>query len=148
MKRDTYDLAGGGLLAAIGLFVAIYAAVYYDIGSLRRMGPGFFPALLGGVLAVLGLMIAIPAWTRAGPPVRIAWGEAIAVLVAILVFAAGLEPVGLVPVTLASVLIASIAAPDRRIGWRIVLALAVTALSVLVFHFGLKMTFPLWPGLL
>ncbi|WP_417807153.1 tripartite tricarboxylate transporter TctB family protein [Thioclava sp.] len=146
MKRDIPDLAGGLLLSVIGVFVLVYASTQYDIGSLRRMGPGFFPALLGGVLAVLGLMIALPAIARKGPPIRIAWKEALAVLIAILVFATGLERAGLVPVTLASVLIASIAAPDRRIGWRLALALIVTTLSVVVFHFGLKMTVPLWPG--
>ncbi|MBN2740542.1 MAG: tripartite tricarboxylate transporter TctB family protein [Rhodobacteraceae bacterium] len=146
MKRDIPDLAGGLLLSVIGVFVVLYASTQYDIGSLRRMGPGFFPALLGGVLAVLGLMIALPALARNGSPICIARKEALAVLMAILVFATGLERAGLVPVTLASVLIASIAAPDRRIGWRLALALIVTTLSVVVFHFGLKMTVPLWPG--
>jgi hypothetical protein len=147
MKRDIADLAGGAVLAAIGTFVAVYAVMHYDIGTLRRMGPGFFPALLGGVLLVLGLMIALPAWARGAVPVHIAWKDAVAVLTAILIFAAGLERGGLVLVTSAAVLIASIAAPDSRIGWRLVLAGVVTALSVLVFHFGLRMTVPLWPGL-
>jgi hypothetical protein len=43
-------------------------------------------------------------------------------------------------------LVASLAAPDRRIGWRLVLTCVVTALSVIVFHFGLRMTVPLWPA--
>ncbi|WP_372841291.1 tripartite tricarboxylate transporter TctB family protein [Phaeovulum sp.] len=146
MKHDIHDLAGGALLAAVGLFVALYAVEQYEIGSLRRMGPGFFPAVLGGVLALLGLIIALPAWARIGQWERIAWKEAAAVLAAILVFAAGLERAGLVTMTLVSVLIATSAAPDRRIGWRLVLALCVATLSVAVFHFGLKMTVPLWPG--
>ena len=112
MKHDIKDLAGGVLLAAIGLFVALYTAAQYDIGSLRRMGPGFFPALLGGVLAVLGLIIALPAWKRTGPPVQIAWKDTAAVLAAILVFATGLERVGLVPITVATVLIAPTTAPS------------------------------------
>jgi hypothetical protein len=110
------------------------------------MGPGFFTALLGGAIEVLGLMIAVPAWARGGATVHIAWKDAAAVLVAILVFATGLERGGLVLVTVATVLIGSLAAPDRRIGWRLVLAATVTALSVLVFHFGLRMTVPLWPA--
>ncbi|WP_050527071.1 tripartite tricarboxylate transporter TctB family protein [Pseudorhodobacter aquimaris] len=146
MKRDIPDLAGGAILAAIGLFIVIYAAVHYDMGSVRRMGPGFFPAMLGGVLAVLGLVIAVPAWMRAGQETPIAWKDALAVLVALLVFAAGVERGGLVPVTVATVLIASIAAPDRRLGWRVLLAVVVTLLSVLVFHYGLRMTVPLWPS--
>jgi hypothetical protein len=146
MKRDYQDLASGVILAAIGLAVAIYATASYEIGSLRHMGPGFFPAVLGSFLALLGLVIALPAWARTGHAVRIAWKEAGAVLVAILVFASGLERLGLVPVTAVTVLIASLAAQDRRIGWRLGLAVVVTALSVAVFHFGLKMTTPLWPG--
>ena len=146
MKRDIPDLAGGVILAAIGLLVTVYSLTHYEIGSLRRMGPGFFPALLGGVLAVLGGMIALPALGRRGRSVHIAWKECLAVLAAILVFAAGFDRLGLVIATLASVLIATLATPDRRIGWRIALALAVTVLSVAVFSVGLKMTVPLWPG--
>ncbi|WP_417280904.1 tripartite tricarboxylate transporter TctB family protein [Celeribacter sp.] len=146
MKRDIPDLVGGVLLAAIGLFVVFYTLAHYEIGSLRRMGPGFFPAVLGAALALLGGMVALPALARQGDAVQIAWKECLAVLAAILIFAAGLDRLGLVLVTLTSVLIASLAAPDRRVGWRIVLALVVTALSVAVFSFGLKMTVPLWPG--
>ncbi|TNE63205.1 MAG: tripartite tricarboxylate transporter TctB family protein [Rhodobacteraceae bacterium] len=146
MKRDIPDLVGGVLLAAIGLFVVFYTLAHYEIGSLRRMGPGFFPAVLGAALALLGGMVALPALARQGEAIHIAWKECLAVLAAILIFAAGLDRLGLVLVTLTSVLIASLAAPDRRIGWRIVLALVVTALSVAVFSFGLKMTVPLWPG--
>jgi hypothetical protein len=146
MKRDLPDLASGVVIAAIGLFIALYAGAHYDMGSLRRMGPGFFPVVLGAVLAVLGVIIARAGWRRAAEPGPIAWKDALAVLGAIVVFGAGLERLGLVPVTLLSVLLGSCAAPDRRIGWRVVLALVVTALSVLVFHFGLKMTVPLWPG--
>lgn len=146
MKRDIPDLVGGVLLAAIGLFVVFYALAHYEIGSLRRMGPGFFPTFLGAALTLLGVMVALPALARRGEAIRIAWKECLAVLAAILIFAAGLDRLGLVLVTLTSVLIASLAAPDRRIGWRIVLALVVTALSVAVFSFGLKMTVPLWPG--
>ncbi|WP_226553696.1 tripartite tricarboxylate transporter TctB family protein [Celeribacter naphthalenivorans] len=146
MKRDIPDLVGGVLLAAIGLFVVFYTLAHYEIGSLRRMGPGFFPTVLGAALALLGGMVALPALARQGEAIHIAWKEGLAVLAAILIFAAGLDRLGLVLVSLTSVLIASLAAPDRRIGWRIVLALVVTALSVAVFSFGLKMTVPLWPG--
>ncbi|NIZ10121.1 tripartite tricarboxylate transporter TctB family protein [Pseudooceanicola sp. HF7] len=147
MKRDIPDLAGGLILAAIGLFVTFYSVEQYDIGTMRRMGPGFFPVLLGGTLSVLGLIIALPALGRQGEAIRVAWKECLAVLAAILVFAAGLNSLGLVLATLISVLIATLATPNRRIGWRILLAGIVTTLSVGVFSFGLKMTVPLWPGL-
>lgn len=146
MKQGLEDLAGGMVLAAIGLFVALYAVANYDIGTLRRMGPGFFPVLLGGTLAILGLLIALRGWTLTGGGTHIAFKETFLVLAAIIVFALGLERAGLVVTTMTTALIASLATPDRRIGWRLVLAATVTLLSVAVFHFGLKMTLPLWPG--
>ncbi|MFD2173914.1 tripartite tricarboxylate transporter TctB family protein [Rhodobacter lacus] len=145
MRHDLHDLAGGVILTLIGLAVAGYAVATYDLGALRRMGPGFFPTVLGVGLAGLGAVIALSAWGRGARALTLAWKEALAVLTSIAVFAAGLERAGLVAVTFAAVLIATLAAPDRRIAWRLALALVITALSVLVFHFGLKMTAPLWP---
>ena len=68
--RDTRDLVGGLALTVIGLFAAYYAHEHYEIGNLRRMGPGFFPVSLGLTLAVLGVLVALPAWFRQGPVYR------------------------------------------------------------------------------
>ena len=50
MRRDLYDLGWGAALALTGLAVAGYAWASYDMGSLRRMGPGLFPVTLGLML--------------------------------------------------------------------------------------------------
>ena len=52
--RDRLDLTGGSLMVAVGLFAALYAR-QYEFGTLARMGPGFFPQVLGWVLVVLGV---------------------------------------------------------------------------------------------
>ena len=64
-QKDSIDIIGGLLLTATGLFAVIYAQTY-TFGTLSRMGPGYFPVVLGAVLAVLGLLVAIPAWFRVG----------------------------------------------------------------------------------
>lgn len=170
MRRDISDLAAGAILAAIGFGAAAYALNTYDFGTLRRMGPGFFPAVLGGGLGLLGLAIALPeavagraaardrgvqdaadrqdpgtAEAAPGQPTRAVLPEMAAVLGAILIFALGLERAGLAVSTAAAVLLATLAAPRPGIGWRLGLTAIVTALSVMVFHVGLKMTAPLWP---
>ncbi|MDO5658443.1 MAG: tripartite tricarboxylate transporter TctB family protein [Paracoccus sp. (in: a-proteobacteria)] len=147
MQRDWHDIAGGFALAAIGAAVAIYAAASYDLGSLRRMGPGFFPVMLGGLLAALGLVIALPAFGRAGEESPVALKELAAVLASVALFAFGLYRVGLVPATVASVLVASLAAPRGGVIWRLVLAVVVAGLTVLIFAVLLRMTLPLWPVL-
>ncbi len=60
------DYLASMVIGAIGVF-AIYEGQGYDIGSLTRMGPGFFPVCLGGVLIVIAMLIAIGArWMTAG----------------------------------------------------------------------------------
>ncbi len=147
MQRDWPDIFGGLILAALGAGAAGWAATYYDMGTLRRMGPGFFPVVLGGALCLLGLVVALPALRRSAPPVQIEPATALAVLAAIVIFALGLNRLGLAGSTALAVLIASLPAPRKGWRWRVVLALAVTALTVLVFSIGLRMTLPLWPRL-
>lgn len=147
MQRDWPDIFGGMILVAIGAGVAIWAAVHYDMGTLRRMGPGFFPVVLGTVLSGLGLVVALPALGRAADVPKVEIGAAVAVLGAILIFAFGLSRLGLAGATAVSVLVATIPAPRPGWVWRIILAAAVTTLTLLVFSFGLRMTLPLWPRL-
>lgn len=148
MRRDLHDLGWGAALALTGLAVAGYAWVSYDMGSLRRMGPGFFPVTLGLLLAGLGALIAIPAMGRPGQSRPFAWPETIAVVAALLVFGLLLDRLGVLLTTALTVLIASSVAPRGGLGWRLVLSVAVTALVWLVFVRGLNMSLPVWPGAL
>lgn len=147
MQRDWPDVWGGLALAALGAFASGWALANYEIGSLRQMGPGFFPAVLGAALAALGLIITLPAWRRTAASAPVEPKAAAAVLASILIFGFGLSRLGLVGATAASVLVATLPAPRPGWLWRVLLAVALTALTVLVFGFGLQMTLPLWPRL-
>lgn len=147
MRRDLDDLLGGLALALVGAGALVWSFLQYDIGSLRQMGPGFFPAVLGGGLAILGLIVALPALRRAGTPAPFEGWAALAVVTCILIFGLGLTRLGLVPATALSVAVASLPAPHPGWAWRGALVVVVTGLTVLVFHFGLRMTIPLWPRL-
>lgn len=148
MRRDLHDLGWGAALALTGLAVAGYAWASYDMGSLRRMGPGFFPVTLGMLLAGLGALIAVPAMSRPGQSRPFAWPESIAVVAALLVFGLLLDRLGVLLTTALTVLIASSVAPRRGLGWRLVLSVVVTALVWVVFVRGLNMSLPVWPGAL
>jgi len=143
-QKDIGDILGGVLMAAIGLFALAYAQ-RYSFGSVRMMGPGFFPVLLGGLLVVLGVMIAVPAFRRSGPEVTFQWKTLTFVISAIAVFGFTLRPLGLVLSTMLAVLVA--ASADRNFSWlgRITLALALAVIVYLIFSLGLGMTLPVWP---
>jgi len=147
MRHDWPDLCGGLVLAAVGAGAASYAFVHYDLGSLRRMGPGAFPLALGATLFGLGLVVALPALRRVTEAPRIDARATVAVLAALLIVGFGLTRIGLVAATALAVLVATIPAPAQGWVWRVVLAAAVTAITVIVFSFGLRMTLPLWPRL-
>ena len=144
VSRDRADQFGGIILACLGLAVAAWSATRFDIGTLRRMGPGFYPLALGLTLAGLGAIVTLGAGPG-GQRTRLALPELAAVVGAIAVFAFGVERFGLVGTTAASVLISSLATPRGGIAWRLALAACVTALCVMVFHLGLRMSLPLWP---
>lgn len=144
--RDLQDLAGGLLLTALGVFVALYAR-QYDMGTPARMGPGFFPQVLGWLLAVLGLLVALPAWFRRGTgKVDVQWLNLVLVLGAILLFALTLKSLGLLLATFCSALLASIAERDFSWKGRVLTAVGVAAVTAGVFIGGLSMVLPLWPA--
>ncbi|CAN1521277.1 Protein of unknown function DUF1468 [Burkholderiaceae bacterium] len=143
--RDTQDLVGGLALTALGLFAAYYANEHYEIGNLRRMGPGFFPVSLGLTLAVLGILVALPAWFRQGPAIQPAWKTLGLVTLSLLVFSFTLKSLGLMAATALAVMLSSLA--DRSITWKTrgLLCAGVAAVTYLIFIVGLGMHLPVWP---
>lgn len=143
LNKDFRDLLGGLLMMAIGIFAAVYAQ-RYDMGQLHRMGPGYFPVMLGSLLAILGFFIALPALFRQGTKIQIQWKSLLWVLASLLLFAGLLEKLGLIFATIISV-IASTMASDLPWRSKIILALSVALITYLIFSYGLGMYLPTWP---
>src|ERR1700740_1374763 len=64
--KSPKDFWSGLMFIASGLFFAIWAVCHYQMGTAVRMGPAYFPAVLGGLLAVLGLVILAQSLAFAG----------------------------------------------------------------------------------
>jgi hypothetical protein len=63
------------MFIGFGVFFAVWAVVYYQMGSAVRMGPAYFPAVLGGLLAVLGLMVLIESFAMSGGKLQIPYNR-------------------------------------------------------------------------
>jgi len=151
-ERITRDHVGGALMAAVGVAVAV-AANGYRIGSLRAMGSGFFPLVLGVLLALVGIAIVAttplrppapretaPATTHGSVDLR-AW---LCILGSVLAFVVLGRHGGLVPASFVSVFIAAMGDREntaRDAAW---LAVAMTVFGVIVFHYGLHVLLPLF----
>ena len=143
LNRDLRDLIGGLVMMAIGIFAVIFAQRYV-MGLLQRMGPGYFPIVLGSLLAILGFFIAIPALFRQGTKIEIQWKSLLWVVASLLLFAGLLEKLGLIFATMISIFASTMAS---TLPWRsrAILAVSVAAITYLIFSYGLGMYLPTWP---
>jgi Tripartite tricarboxylate transporter TctB family. len=145
--RDIRDMAGGALLVVLGAGYALYALAHYQLGSVRSMGPGMFPVILGVLLAGLGSVIALPAAFRSGTAMDIRRRTPTFVLLAIAAFALLVRPFGLIPATVAVVGIAQLAErelPPLRIALLCAFA-ALLAWCIFGLALGLPMRMLHWP---
>jgi len=133
-------------------FVAIGAAFVllsqqYRLGDLHRMGPGMFPMLIGALLAGLGAVIALRAFTFDGESVPRFHARPIGVsLLAIVLFGLALQRLGLVAAVAVLVLVGAWAGREVRPVENVVLAGALTLFSVAIFVWLLGLPLPLWPN--
>jgi hypothetical protein len=142
-RIDIRELLAGGFTIGLGA-AAIWIAQDYPFGSLRRMGPGFFPTALGWILVGLGTVIAAGGVLRGGLLPRPEWRNMIAVLAALLAFALMLERFGLIAAAVALVVIAAAADRSSSLRGTVVLAVCLIAMTVGIFVEGLGMPFRLW----
>lgn len=144
LSRDYRDIVGGGLLIVGGLLFTWYASSSYDLGTLRRMGPGMFPTALGVTLALFGALIAVPAFFRQGPmPVVRIWTP-LFVLAGVAAFAMTIRPFGLMPAILAVVIISSFAELKVRPLSLAILCVVLCVIAWLTFRVGLGLPIAMW----
>jgi len=137
------------MFIGIGGFFAVWALANYQMGTAVRMGPAYFPAVLGGLLAVLGFLVLIEAFAMQGPPVpKMLMRPLVLISVACVIYGYIMKPAGLVLATAALVYISAFGGHEFK--WKEVTILYVILIvfSVLVFVKGLTLPFPLWPAFL
>jgi hypothetical protein len=86
--KNPKDFWSGLMFLGIGGFFVIWAMINYQMGTAVRMGPAYFPTVLGGLMAVLGLLVLIEAFALegTGAPLKLPFSF-IDLLIAIAIFA-------------------------------------------------------------
>lgn len=119
----------------------------YEMGTAVRMGPAYFPTVLGALLTFLGLIVFGQSFTVSGSPLpRFAFRPLIVVLIAIALFGVMIRSVGLVPATVTLVVVSSLGNYEFRTKEVLVMAIGLALFAVGVFYYGLGLSFKLWPG--
>ena len=119
----------------------------YKMGSSVRMGPAYFPVVLGGMLAVLGLLVLLDSVVEAGPKVaKFHFRPLLFIAVSSLAFAYLLKPLGLVLASIALVFISAFGGHEFKWKEVAIMSVVLVIFSVLVFVKGLTLPFPICPS--
>ena len=143
MIQDKRDFLGGVLLLVAGSAVALYAATHYALGTAQGMGPGMFPFGAGVIMALLGILVIIPAFLRNDAA---GWGKVplrplVFVLISIICFALAIPRFGLAPAITILVLISSLGDRHFSIVNAIIVSAVMSVMSYLIFVVGLNLPF-------
>lgn len=139
--RHPKDFWSGIVFLFFGLS-AIVIGQDYEMGTAGRMGPAYFPSVLGGLLSLVGAASLIRSFFRQGEPIgRLYWRELVLVLVAVLLFGFLVRDAGLIPATLVLIMISSYAGQKFNLKHSIALAIgaALFAVGLFVKLLGLPM---------
>jgi len=155
--KSEKDFFAGLMFMVVGGGFA-WGATKYTVGEAARMGPGFFPLLLGIVLALLGAFIVFESLvvdTEDGEKIgKFAWKPLGFIIGANLAFGVlmgglpsiGLPSFGLIVGIYALVAIASLAGDRFHAKEVVILSTILSILSYLAFIKLLKLQFPVWPS--
>ncbi len=142
------DLAGGLLLVLFGMFFAGFG-LQYQLGTLAEMGPGFFPVMVGILLAIIGLSMFVTGLVRAGVqadgglPFRMPdWRGWCCILAGMLCFVLMGERIGLLPATFCCVFVSALGDRTATLKGSLILAACIAIFGTAVFVYLLQIPLP------
>jgi len=143
--HKTKDFYAGLMFIFFGSYTVL-TALSYPMGTTSRMGPGYFPTVLGGGLIMLGLIcVAQALWFRRERIESWSLRPLILVLSSVVLFSFLINPLGLVIATLALVFISSMGGWEFRLKEVLALYIVLGALAIGIFVYGLRLPFKVWP---
>jgi hypothetical protein len=139
------DVAGGLLVMAVGAGFLLVGRDL-ELGSSFRMGPGYFPTLLAGLMVLLGVIMTVLAWRaphQEGAFGHVPWRGLLLVVGAVAFFGLTLRGLGLAPVLVLVVLATAWASRYASLRASIPLALGIAAFCAILFIRLLGLPLPL-----
>ncbi len=146
--KNRKDFWAGVMFIIFGAFFAILGS-QYRIGTAAKMGPGYFPALLGVIVILLGIAISAISLTTKEidrKAIKFGWSSLFLILGAVVLFGLLLRPSGLILSLYILIAISSYA--SKKFSWKSMLlnATVLILICVAIFAWALKLELSLWPS--
>jgi len=143
--KSPKDFWAGLMFIAFGLFFLVVAR-NYQMGSAVRMGPAYFPTVLGGLMAVLGGIVFVQSLVIAGEKMpKLSFKPIFYISLSLVLFGYLLKPLGFVLSLAVLVFVCAFGGHEFKTKEVAILTVVLIIMSVLVFVKGLALPFPLWP---
>jgi hypothetical protein len=144
IPRST-DFWTGVMFISFGA-AALWIAQDYPMGSARRMGPGYFPALLSYGLAGLGLILVVRSMVAQAETIGAITFRPFLVLIAVALFAVLLQPAGVLVSAMVLILVSAYASYEFRLLETLIVAAVLIAFSIAAFVYGLGLPLSVLPN--
>ncbi len=148
--KNTRDFYAGLMFMIFGGVFIIFSRSY-TMGTASKMGPAYFPTILGGMLVVLGLIVLVGSLMPKAEALRVEkfqFDILAYVMGAVALFAALLVPGGFVVALLALIFVSSKASHEFSLRDTSISVVVLAIASYLVFIKGLQLQMPTWPKFL
>ncbi len=143
--KSPKDFWAGLMFISFGLFFLI-ASGNYQMGSAVRMGPAYFPTVLGGLMAILGAVVFVQSLIFDGEKVpKLSFKPIFFISLSLVLFGYLLKPLGFVLSLVVLVFVSAFGGHEFKAKEVGILTVVLVICSVLVFVKGLTLPFPLWP---
>ncbi|HKO69092.1 MAG TPA: tripartite tricarboxylate transporter TctB family protein [Burkholderiaceae bacterium] len=146
--RDQKNFWSGLMFIAFGLFFVVWSQ-QYDMGTAARMGPAFFPTVLGGLTFLLGVVVTIEGLAAEHADGKIEpfnFRALVLVLGSVVAFGLLLRPAGLLVALFVLVGMSSLGSHEFKLRDVLLLSIGMSLLVLTVFIYGLSMTIPVLPS--
>jgi hypothetical protein len=143
---DNKDFWTGMMFIGVGV-AAMYIARDYRFGSTLRMGPGFFPTMLGGILIAFGICI-MAVGLRSGEKIRghLSLRAIVLLPLSLVLFGILMKFAGFIPAVGILIFVSAASGREFKLMEIMLLTVVLTLTSVALFIWGLGMPFPLIKG--
>lgn len=142
--KSQEDFWSGLMFVGFGV-AAIIIARDYPMGTAMRMGPGYFPTMIGGFLILLGAIISAISFKTPGVGIGTwPWRAMVLMSVGFVLFAWGMENIGFIPSLALLIVVSTLSTPHFRWKEMLIETVVMIAGSWLIFIWGLELPYTLW----